>query len=215
MIAWDGRDHLGQSYYKRVDNVEKKKNKKELILEAAQNIFFEKGYHDTTSEEIAKVAGVGKGTLYQYFESKQDIFLEMHQQYIQAYYEKLKESLDMNNSFAENMRLIARFNLKHIQSMMQYVVSVMPVLMTLDSTPKSYICIEKSRMWMDDLLGQMIELGQQRGELKQMDKQLLLYSITGAFMGFGHIIATKQFTEAEKEQLSEELVTNILYGIMK
>ena len=47
-----------------------KQNKRELILAAAQEIFFAKGYYNTTSEEIAKRAGVGKGTLYQYFDSK-------------------------------------------------------------------------------------------------------------------------------------------------
>lgn len=47
-----------------------KNNKRELILTAALDIFLEKGYHNSTSEEIAKRAGVAKGTLYQYFSSK-------------------------------------------------------------------------------------------------------------------------------------------------
>ena len=50
-----------------------KANKRELILAAARETFGEKGYHNTTSEEIAKKAGVGKGTIYQYFDSKHDI----------------------------------------------------------------------------------------------------------------------------------------------
>ena len=54
-----------------------KTNKRELILAAAQEVFFEKGYHSATSEEIAKRAGIGKGTIYQYFDSKLEIFLEM------------------------------------------------------------------------------------------------------------------------------------------
>ena len=40
-----------------------KANKRELILAAAREIIGEKGYHSTTSEEFAKKAGVGKGTI--------------------------------------------------------------------------------------------------------------------------------------------------------
>ena len=46
-----------------------KLDKRAMILTAAHEVFFEKGYHNATSEEIAKRAGVGKGTLYQYFDS--------------------------------------------------------------------------------------------------------------------------------------------------
>lgn len=51
-----------------------KNNKRELILTAALDIFLEKGYHNSTSEEIAKRAGVAKGTLYQYFPVNKKFF---------------------------------------------------------------------------------------------------------------------------------------------
>ena len=47
--------------------MEVKKGKRELILEAAINVFSTKGYHNTRMEEIASQAGVGKGTIYEYF----------------------------------------------------------------------------------------------------------------------------------------------------
>ncbi len=51
-----------------------KNNKREKILLAAQELFSEKGFHETTVEEIAKEAGVAKGTVYIYFDSKEQIF---------------------------------------------------------------------------------------------------------------------------------------------
>jgi AcrR family transcriptional regulator len=45
------------------------------ILEAAINIFSQKGYHDTRVDEIVQAAGTSKGGVYFHFPSKQDIFL--------------------------------------------------------------------------------------------------------------------------------------------
>jgi AcrR family transcriptional regulator len=45
------------------------------ILEAAETIFAAKGYHGTTTREIAQAADVSEGTLYNYFTSKRDLFV--------------------------------------------------------------------------------------------------------------------------------------------
>ena len=80
-----------------------KPDKRELILEAAARVFGEKGFHQATVEEIAKEAGVGKGTIYQYFDSKDEIFRELHQWFIQRYLKEL-ESLDENEPFSINLK---------------------------------------------------------------------------------------------------------------
>lgn len=188
-------------------------SKRELILTAARDIFFEKGYHNATSEEIAKCAGVAKGTLYQYFSSKQEIFVEMHRQYIQNYVERLKDCIDFDNTIAENLRLILQFHIQHTQPMMQYAVRIIPELLTVEDHMQSHDIMHTAKTQMSSILEQLIDLGQQRGELKLVNKQLTIYSITGAFLGLGHVIATGSFTEAEATQMGEELLQSILYGI--
>lgn len=49
--------------------------KRDLILDAAEKVFREKGFHLATLDEIASRAGVAKGTIYLYFEDKLDLFL--------------------------------------------------------------------------------------------------------------------------------------------
>ncbi len=44
------------------------------IMDAAMSIFAKKGYRDTTLEEIAITSEFGKGTIYNYFKSKEDIY---------------------------------------------------------------------------------------------------------------------------------------------
>lgn len=47
---------------------------KKRIVEAAITVFAKKGYHQTKMTDIAKEVGVSKGTLYQYFKSKEALF---------------------------------------------------------------------------------------------------------------------------------------------
>ena len=49
--------------------------RKQIILEAAEKLFLSKGYEDTTMDDIANDAEFSKGTLYNYFESKEELYL--------------------------------------------------------------------------------------------------------------------------------------------
>jgi AcrR family transcriptional regulator len=48
--------------------------KRSVILRAATDVFARKGFHDVLTDEIAHQAGVGKGTLYRYFPTKNDLY---------------------------------------------------------------------------------------------------------------------------------------------
>lgn len=51
--------------------------RKTQIVTAAARLFAEKGFHRTTTREIAEVADVSEGTLYNYIESKDDLLLDI------------------------------------------------------------------------------------------------------------------------------------------
>jgi len=51
----------------------RKEARREQIVKAAEKIFGEKGFHETTISEIAKGAGLSEPTIYEYFSSKEDI----------------------------------------------------------------------------------------------------------------------------------------------
>lgn len=65
---------------------------RDKILDAGLKLFSEKGYYDTTTNEIAKVAGVSIGSLYSYFNDKDAIFLSIldnyHKRFLSFFHEK-------------------------------------------------------------------------------------------------------------------------------
>ena len=55
-----------------------KEKRKSDIVDAAERIFFEKGYENATMDDVANEAELSKGTLYLYFKNKEDLYLAIH-----------------------------------------------------------------------------------------------------------------------------------------
>jgi len=56
--------------------------KRTTILEAAIQTFASKGFHAARISDVAQLAGIGKGTVYLYFSSKEDLLISILQQYV-------------------------------------------------------------------------------------------------------------------------------------
>jgi len=80
--------------------------KRNDILTSARALFKENGFHNTKMEDIAQRAGVGKGTLYEYFKNKQEIFDETCIEYVELIFEKVEEISSMNVSFNEKLQIL-------------------------------------------------------------------------------------------------------------
>ncbi|MBE9530214.1 MAG: TetR/AcrR family transcriptional regulator, partial [Proteobacteria bacterium] len=59
-----------------------KNEKKNQIIEAAAQIFAKNGFSGTIMAEIAHCAGIGKGTIYEYFKSKEELFFAVFEWYM-------------------------------------------------------------------------------------------------------------------------------------
>jgi AcrR family transcriptional regulator len=53
-----------------------RQDKRQEIMEAAERLFSNRRFHEVTLDEIAQVAKVGKGTIYRFFSSKDDLFFQ-------------------------------------------------------------------------------------------------------------------------------------------
>jgi len=64
-----------------VDKVAKRQD----IIRCAADVFSRTGYHATKIQEIADAAGIGKGTVYEYFRTKEELFLAVYDAWMSAY----------------------------------------------------------------------------------------------------------------------------------
>lgn len=88
---------------KNSSKAETKPDKKELIMEAAMELFLEKGYANTRIIDIAEKAGIGKGTVYAYFESKEDLMVKIIRDIVRKDYDLLSPDFDCGGTFREKL----------------------------------------------------------------------------------------------------------------
>ncbi|MCM3765563.1 TetR/AcrR family transcriptional regulator [Neobacillus niacini] len=70
-----------------------KKNKKALILKSAFECFAEKGFQVATMEDIVKHSNISKGAIYNYFSSKDEIYIELMNERTSESINKLRDEL--------------------------------------------------------------------------------------------------------------------------
>jgi len=71
----------------------RKEEKRGLIIGAAAKVFARRGFASTLMAEIAIEAGIGKGTLYEYFDSKEDLFFNVFEWFVKATEAEAKVSI--------------------------------------------------------------------------------------------------------------------------
>lgn len=69
-------------------------NRKEEIIQAAMKLFAQKGYYATSMQEIAEQSGIAKGSIYNYFKSKEEIAVSILRYYYDVLFRKMKDIAD-------------------------------------------------------------------------------------------------------------------------
>src|SRR5690606_40003918 len=84
----------------------KKAEVREAILEAATQLFFEKGYVGTSTSEIGQRAAVAPSAIYTYFESKLDLFYRVYSPWLKTRLDRLERDLDSIDGHRTKVRHI-------------------------------------------------------------------------------------------------------------
>lgn len=95
--------------------MDNQKNKREAILFSALKIFERDGFHKAKVEEIAKGANVGKGTIYEYFDSKRDLFFQMVKRMIDVYFEMIKNISEEKTDPVSRLKKLINLQVELVQ----------------------------------------------------------------------------------------------------
>jgi AcrR family transcriptional regulator len=85
------------------------------IPEAARKVFAQKGYSAATVEDIAAAAGLAKGTVYLYYESKRDIYFAALKSGIEEMYSALSAKLQSASTPEEKLRTLIAVKLTYFE----------------------------------------------------------------------------------------------------
>jgi len=101
----------------------------DLILDAADRLLARYGYRKMTMDDIAQEVGIGKGTIYLHFKSKEEIALARVDRIVDRLNERLRAIADSNGSAAARLRrMLLERVLFRFDSVQHYTESLSDVL---------------------------------------------------------------------------------------
>jgi len=100
----------------RAAELPRPENKRERILRAAIDVFAQSGYFNAKVSEIARAAGVADGTIYLYFDSKEDLLISVFREHTRNYLQSLERDLANVKGPEERMRIAIRHHLEALGS---------------------------------------------------------------------------------------------------
>ena len=189
-----------------------KPSAKERILEAALEIFSQKGFHPATTDEIAERAGVGKGTLYRYFETKDKLFAELVRLRLEELEIRAGSVMDGHDDVLTMISKYIRVYFEFFDGNQRLFRLIVQEQLELgEHSVEEYF---RKVMRAIPHLKRKVYEGTQQGILKDVDFQTVFYGT----MGFAHGVIQKWLARDCSYSLVDELpgVLEVLfYGFVK
>ena len=182
------------------------------ILDAATQVFADKGFHAATIREIARTAQLADGTIYLYFKNKADLLLEI----LNRLNESERRASDLAQSLTGEVDVrsfftgYVRHRLAVLDQNLRAFQAVLPDLLTNPELRERYLreVIEPSFRVAEPVLAQWIA----RGAMPSVDVALALRAVPSLFLG---MLILRMLGDATVEQRWSELpefITSLLFG---
>jgi len=169
------------------------------VLEAAETVFAEYGYHDASIVKITEAAGVGQGTFYLYFGSKQDVFDELVRDLNRRVRHAMKEASSQGKTRVEaellGFRAYFRFTADH------------PALYRIIRQAE-FVSPEMLRYHYDRLSGGYVKALRDAvasGEIADLDPEVAAW----ALMGMGELIGMRWILWDEAREMPEGVLEEL------
>lgn len=175
-------------------------DKRQALIEAALRLFTEKGFHGTTTAEIARNAGVATGTLFNYFQNKERLINTLYLEVKEELVRELKADLKAELFLKETVRRIwynsINWSLTHPEQYYFFQLFHSSPYISQFTRDEVYRHLE----FMADILLE----GQKQGCLKEMPPELMLDLCTGMFNGVSNYFLenTDRASDANTWELS-------------
>ncbi|HPJ35469.1 MAG TPA: TetR/AcrR family transcriptional regulator [Spirochaetota bacterium] len=177
----------------------KTQNKKERILNATLKLITEHGFHATPVSMIANEAGVGAGTIYRYFESKEAIINELYDTIMKELHEatmsNIPENISVRDEFYLKWKNILNFFINREYEgkfISQYVASPFISRTVLEETDRRNVHLRL-----------LIERGIRQKEIRDVDYNTIAVYMWGTVKQLHHLHINKAI------KLTDELIDDI------
>lgn len=176
-----------------------KEEKRRNIALSCRELLLEHGINKLTISQIAKTAGIGKGTIYEYFDNKEDIVFEIITTFIAEHEKKLLALLDVTSTTKEKLfhffylLFEDESNRKHLMIYKEFLA-----ISLVNETEKMLVFSEQCRDKFIIILNQILEEGRKSGEV---DKGILISASSLVLFTTGLVVDSRLSNFSVKKEI--------------
>ena len=157
-------------------------DKKEIILEAAREVFFKKSFYEATMDDIARLSGIKKPTIYYYFPSKIDLASQLLEVNVKKIFEKISEIISTTSNVKQRVKMIVDFYINLLEENSK-------IFIIMQRIGYDFMQKEDSKRKINELFEKLRKKQKEAGELfgevilcsgKRVSGDLFLYSMIAA-----------------------------------
>ena len=191
-------------------------DRRDQIIDAAMQVFAQKGFSGATNKDIAREAGITPGLIYYYFESKEDLLKMIIETRSPA---QLITTLppqvfELSPEIFLRMLILRALSIIESEKLIQLVRMLLPeVVHNTEVAPIIFSMIQ--RFW--EFLGKYFEAQMEKGALRRVDGVLTAQVMVGSVFGFvlrRQILRDPTALEYTHEQIAEVVSETVLQGIL-
>lgn len=182
---------------------------RDVILQAAKRLFFKRGFHETSMSLIAEESGLGKGTLYWHFNSKEELFNEMLKHEVENVIKRIRANINQHLPYQQILKGIIeesvekmRENKKDLQFFLDHQEFINQE--TRHNFFQLYLSLHQE-------IQEFLEIGIKKGILRDESSDLMAGALLGLLQGMNPLLKIGQ---VEKSAVVEFLYRFLAAGIM-
>ena len=169
------------------------------IVQAAENLFGQKGYNATSISDIVHDANVGRALIYYYFKDKRDLYETILQESGDRICDVAKQALGTEGSTFERLKafmvLFNKINIEHPNVRKMMVRAEVEGTISMETHFKKHFDI------VTGFLGQIIEQGMEKGELRYVKPAKAVHMM----MGLSHSVTMMHMQGEAEDEIERDI----------
>lgn len=183
-----------------------KGGKREAILAGAFEVFYQKGFYQAKIEDIAQQAGVGKGTVYLYFSSKEHLLREMLKELVGYYQSVLRQRMTGDGTPRDRLHALFRTHAAIVRRHQKLKLLRKQDFSFVDEELRDWL-IQQRNAFVNELQA-LVEEGIRAGQFRPLDARLVALMLEAMLSAL--IFEEETFSKQEMKPFLDILERGIL-----
>ncbi|MFC7319384.1 TetR/AcrR family transcriptional regulator [Halobacillus campisalis] len=183
--------------------------RRQQMIKGAVILFTEKGFHKTTTREIAKASGFSIGTLYEYIRKKEDVLFLVCDSIYERVKERMEQSIDQHEKSIANLVLAIRAYFHLMDDMQGEVLVMYQEVKSLSKDAQDYVLQKEREMvaMLEKVITNSLPVTISQEQVALVANNIF---VQGQMWGFRRWILQRSFT---LETYTEQQIQLLLHGL--